>query len=66
MSVFLPWVTPRCPCGGGEMQMMADQLARSSLGGAGKNRKPAVSEKNGKSRRVDIHGRECRRRKRHE
>ena len=49
-AVWMPRFVPRCPCGGGEMQMMADPPARSKLGGAGKNRKPAVRA-DGKIRR---------------
>lgn len=49
-TVWMPRFVPRCPCGGGEMQMMADPPARSKLGGAGKNRKPAVRA-DGKIRR---------------
>lgn len=65
MSVFLPYLRPCCPCGGGEMQPVADEPARSLLGGAGRNRKPAVNERTGKERRRDINGRERRRRKWH-
>lgn len=41
-SVWMPLAVPRCPCGGGEMRPVGDPPARSKLGGAGRNRKPAV------------------------